>query len=112
MSEGMLFFVRLDDPQEVKLETCGRPICEDDEVKLVDDEGREVADGEVGELAVRGPYTPRGHYPAPERNPCGFTPAAFYPSGDPVRRHPPGNFRVARAQKDLINRGRGNGTAE
>jgi 2,3-dihydroxybenzoate-AMP ligase len=26
MSEGMLFFVRLDDPQEVKLETCGRPM--------------------------------------------------------------------------------------
>src|SRR5213592_4374699 len=35
MSEGMLFFVRLNDPQEVKLETCGRPICADDEVKLV-----------------------------------------------------------------------------
>src|SRR3954471_20067197 len=26
MSEGMLFFVRLDDPAGVKLETCGRPI--------------------------------------------------------------------------------------
>src|SRR5205814_6755173 len=43
MSEGMLFFVRLDDPQEVKLEICGRPICADDELRLVDDVGREVA---------------------------------------------------------------------
>src|SRR2546422_1282165 len=42
MSEGMLFFVRRDDPQEVKLETCGRPSCPDDEVRLVDDEGREA----------------------------------------------------------------------
>ena len=35
-------FVRLDDPEEVRLETCGRPICPDDEVRLVDDDGREV----------------------------------------------------------------------
>ena len=65
MSEGMLFFVRLDDPQEVKLETCGRPICPDDEVRLVDDDGREVPDGEVGELTCRGPYTLRGYYGVP-----------------------------------------------
>ena len=35
MSEGVLMFVRLDDPDEVKLETCGRPICPDDEVQPV-----------------------------------------------------------------------------
>ncbi|MGH8739780.1 MAG: AMP-binding protein, partial [Burkholderiales bacterium] len=62
MSEGMLFFVRPEDPPEVKLGTCGRPICPDDEVRLVDDEGNEVADGEVGELICRGPYTLRGYY--------------------------------------------------
>src|SRR5882672_1074031 len=60
MSEGMLFFVRLDDPEDVRMETCGRPLSPDDEVKLVDDEGREVAPGEVGELTCRGPYTLRG----------------------------------------------------
>jgi 2,3-dihydroxybenzoate-AMP ligase len=31
MAEGMLFFVRFDDPEEVQLEACGRPICPDDE---------------------------------------------------------------------------------
>lgn len=31
MSEGTLMFVRADDPEEVKLETCGRPVCPDDE---------------------------------------------------------------------------------
>src|SRR6266853_4089579 len=61
MSEGMLFFVRLDDPEEVRMETCGRPLSPDDEVRLVDDEGREVAPGEVGELTCRGPYTLRGN---------------------------------------------------
>jgi 2,3-dihydroxybenzoate-AMP ligase len=105
MSEGMLFFVRLDDPQEVKLETCGRPICEDDEVKLVDDEGREVPDGEVGELTCRGPYTLRGYYGVPEYNARQFTPDGFYRSGDLMRKHPSGNYVVEGRKKDLINRG-------
>ncbi len=105
MSEGMLFFVRLDDPQEVKLETCGRPICPDDEVRLVDDEGREVAPGEVGELTCRGPYTLRGYYGVPEYNAKQFTRDGFYCSGDLMRRHPSGNYVVAGRKKDLINRG-------
>lgn len=105
MSEGMLFFVRLDDPQEVKLETCGRPICPDDEVRLLDDEGREVAEGETGELACRGPYTLRGYYGVPEYNARQFTPDGFYRSGDLMRRHPSGNYVVEGRKKDLINRG-------
>jgi 2,3-dihydroxybenzoate-AMP ligase len=105
MSEGLLMFVRLDDPDEVKLETCGRPICPDDEVKLVDDEGREVPQGEVGELACRGPYTLRGYYGVPEYNARQFTPDGFYLSGDLMRRHPTGNYVVEGRKKDLINRG-------
>jgi 2,3-dihydroxybenzoate-AMP ligase len=105
MSEGMLFFVRLDDPQEVKLETCGRPICADDEVRLVDDEGREVPDGQVGELTCRGPYTLRGYYGVPEYNARQFTPDGFYRSGDLMRKHPSGNYVVEGRKKDLINRG-------
>jgi 2,3-dihydroxybenzoate-AMP ligase len=105
MSEGMLFFVRLDDPEEVKLETCGRPICEDDEVRLVDDEGRKVPDGEVGELTCRGPYTLRGYYGVPEYNARQFTPDGFYLSGDLMRKHPSGNYVVEGRKKDLINRG-------
>ncbi len=105
MSEGMLFFVRLDDPRDVKLETCGRPICADDEVRLLDDEDREVADGEVGELTCRGPYTLRGYYGVPEYNARQFTSDGFYRSGDLMRRHPSGNYVVEGRKKDLINRG-------
>src|SRR5882762_9105148 len=105
MSEGMLFFVRPDDPQEVKLETCGRPICPDDEVRLIDEEGREVGPGDVGELICRGPYTLRGYYGVPEYNARAFTRDGFYCSGDLMRRHPSGNFVVEGRKKDLINRG-------
>jgi 2,3-dihydroxybenzoate-AMP ligase len=105
MSEGMLFFVRLDDPEDVRLETCGRPLSPDDEVKLVDEEGREVARGEVGELTCRGPYTLRGYYGVPEYNARQFTPEGFYRSGDLMRLHPSGNYVVEGRKKDLINRG-------
>jgi 2,3-dihydroxybenzoate-AMP ligase len=105
MAEGLLTFVRRDDPYDVRLETVGRPMCADDEVRLVDDEGREVPDGEVGELACRGPYTLRGYYRAPEHNARVFTPDGFYLSGDLMRRHPSGNLIVEGRKKDLINRG-------
>ena len=105
MSEGMLFFVRLDDAEEVKLETCGRPVSPDDEVRLVDDEGREVPEGEVGELTCRGPYTLRGYYGVPEYNARQFSPDGFYRSGDLMRKHPSGNYVVEGRKKDLINRG-------
>jgi 2,3-dihydroxybenzoate-AMP ligase len=105
MSEGMLFFVRLDDPEEVKLETCGRPICPDDEVLLLDDDDRPVPDGDVGELTCRGPYTLRGYYGVPEYNKKQFTPDGYYRSGDLMRKHPSGNYIVEGRKKDLINRG-------
>jgi 2,3-dihydroxybenzoate-AMP ligase len=105
MSEGTLMFVRADDPEVVKLETCGRPVCADDEVKLLDDDGREVPMGEVGELTVRGPYTLRGYFGVPEYNARQFTPDGFYRSGDLMRMHPSGNYVVEGRKKDLINRG-------
>ena len=105
MSEGMLFFVRADDPEEVKLETCGRPVCPDDEVRLCDDDGREVPPGEVGELTCRGPYTLRGYFGVPEYNARQFTADGFYRSGDLMRLHPSGNYVVEGRKKDLINRG-------
>ena len=105
MGEGMLFFVRFDDPEDVRLETCGRPVCPDDEVRLIDDDGREVPDGEVGELTCRGPYTLHGYFGVPEYNARQFTADGFYRSGDLMRKHPSGNYIVEGRKKDLINRG-------
>ena len=105
MAEGLLMFVRLDDPDEVRFETVGRPVCPDDEIMIVDDERNPVGDGEIGELLVRGPYTLRGYYGVPEYNARTFTPDGFYMSGDLMRRHPSGNYVVEGRKKDLINRG-------
>jgi 2,3-dihydroxybenzoate-AMP ligase len=105
MAEGLIMFVRSDDADEVRRETCGRPVCPDDEVKLVDADGIEVAPGEVGELIVRGPYTLRGYFRSPQHNARAFSADGFYRSGDLLRLHPSGNYVVEGRRKDLINRG-------
>jgi 2,3-dihydroxybenzoate-AMP ligase len=105
MSEGLLMFVRLDDPDEVRLETVGRPVSPDDEVKLLDDEDNEVPVGEVGELCCRGPYTLRGYFGVPEYNQRVFTTDGFYRSGDLLVKRASGNYVVEGRKKDLINRG-------
>jgi 2,3-dihydroxybenzoate-AMP ligase len=105
MSEGMLMFAKIDDPEPVRMETVGFPICPDDEVRLLDDEDNIVPFGEVGEFCARGPYTLRGYYGAPEHNQKAFTSDGFYRSGDLMRQHPSGAYMVEGRKKDLINRG-------
>ena len=105
MAEGLVTLNRLDDPPAIRHETVGPSWCEDDEIRLLDDQGREVPSGEVGELAVRGPYTLRGYFRAPEVNKRAFTADGFYLTGDLLRRHPSGGFVVAGRKRDLINRG-------
>jgi 2,3-dihydroxybenzoate-AMP ligase len=105
MAEGLLNFTRLDDPEDVICTTQGRPMCPDDEVRLVDELDQDVPDGEPGSLLTRGPYTPRGYYRAPEHNSRAFTEDGWYRSGDICRRTPDGNLVVEGRDKDMINRG-------
>jgi 2,3-dihydroxybenzoate---[aryl-carrier protein] ligase len=105
MSEGLLNFTRLDDPDEVCFETQGRPASPGDDTRIVSETGDPVAYGEVGELLTRGPYTIAGYYGDPEANARSFTSDGFYCTGDLVRLHPSGNFVVEGRTKDVINRG-------
>jgi 2,3-dihydroxybenzoate-AMP ligase len=105
MAEGLLNYTRPHDPVSVTNHTQGRPISEDDEILIVDEEGNSVPFGGTGELLTRGPYTPRGYFRAPEHNARAFTPDGWYRSGDLVRWDAGGNFVVEGRVKDLINRG-------
>lgn len=105
MAEGLLNYTRLDDPDELVMMTQGRPMSPADEVRIVDRAGADVADGEVGELWTRGPYTVRGYYRVPEYNASAFTADGFYRTGDLVRRLPSGHLVVEGRVKDVINRG-------
>jgi 2,3-dihydroxybenzoate-AMP ligase len=106
MAEGPLYWTRRDDPEEVKLNTQGRPQSPGDEFKIVDPVNeQEVTRGEVGELWCRGPHIIRGYYRAPEHNAKAFTDDGFYKSGDLVRLHDTANVVVEGRIKDCVNRG-------
>lgn len=105
MAEGLVNYTRLDDDPETVMTTQGRPISPDDEIRLLDEEGRPVPDGQPGALSVRGPYTFRGYFNSPEHNSQAFDKDGFYHSGDVVIRRPDGYLRVFGRIKDQINRG-------
>ncbi|MEX2971729.1 (2,3-dihydroxybenzoyl)adenylate synthase [Streptomyces sp. C184] len=104
ISEGLLTHTRLDDPDDVTVHTDGRPMSQADDVRIVDESGKPVPEGEAGEMLVRGPYTIRGYYRAPEEDARAFTPDGFFRTGDLVRRRPDGNIVIVGRIKDIINR--------
>jgi 2,3-dihydroxybenzoate-AMP ligase len=103
-AEGLINMTHLDDPDELLLESSGAPVCDEDEIMVIDDAGGEVADGEAGELVTRGPYTIRGYYNAPDKNAEAFLPGGWYRMGDVVRRRGRYVYTEGR-RKDMINRG-------
>ncbi len=105
MGEGMGFWTRMDDPEELLLNTQGAPLFEDDDIRVVDENERDVPAGERGELLVRGPITIRGYYNSPEYNKKAFTADGFYRTGDVVRIYKGRYISVEGRIKDTINRG-------
>ena len=73
------------------------------ELKVVDDEGREVSDGETGELAVRTPIVMQGYYRDPEQTRLAFRDGWFL-TGDLVRRDRDGYYWFVARKKDIIRR--------
>jgi acyl-CoA synthetase (AMP-forming)/AMP-acid ligase II len=76
------------------------------EVRLVDDDGRDVPDGEVGELAVRsGPpgrfATLRGYFNRPEETAAAIRDGWFH-TGDLARRDADGYLYIVDRKKDMV----------
>ena len=104
MAEGLVNFTRLDDPEDLIVETQGCPISPDDEVLIVDDRGDPVPEGEPGNLLTRGPYTIRAYHNDAGANARSFTEDGFYRTGDVVKRTPEGYLVVQGRATDHINR--------
>lgn len=104
MAEGLVNYTRLDDPEDIITDTQGRAISPDDEVLILDDQGKPVADGEAGNLLTRGPYTIRAYHDDAAANARSFTDDGFYRTGDVVKRLPGGYLVVQGRATDHINR--------
>ncbi|WP_238009493.1 AMP-binding protein [Dactylosporangium sp. AC04546] len=105
MAEGLLNYTRPGDAAELVETSQGRPLSPADEIRVVDEDGADVAAGEIGELLTRGPYTLRGYYRAEAYDATAFTPDGYFRTGDLVRRLPTGHLVVEGRIKDVVNRG-------
>ncbi|MEU8694323.1 long-chain fatty acid--CoA ligase [Streptomyces sp. NPDC048665] len=81
----------------------GTPI-RDVEVRLLDESGEDVAPGEVGELAVRGPNVMKEYWNRPEDT-AATVPDGWLRTGDLARQDEDGYLFIVDRKKDLIIRG-------
>lgn len=75
------------------------------EVRIVDDEGDAVPDGEVGELAVRGPGTMRGYHGNDAESDRTLDADGWLRTGDLARMTGRRSFALAGRKKDVIKHG-------
>jgi long-chain acyl-CoA synthetase len=88
---------------ERKPGSIGTPIA-DVEMRLVDDDGKDVAPGEVGEIAIRGPNVMRGYWQKPEET-AKAIPDGWFRTGDLARQDEDGYFFIVDRKKEMIIRG-------
>ena len=93
----------VDDPGEIRRRTVGR-MLPGNKVRLLDDDGKEVSEGEAGTLWFRGPHGPAGYYRDPEATAQVFDKDGWTTTGDIVKSEEGFLWIMGRA-KDMIIRG-------
>jgi long-chain acyl-CoA synthetase len=74
------------------------------DIRVMDDQGREVGPGEEGELWIGGPMVVPGYWRDPDANASSFA-GGYWRSGDIGAIDADGYVRIADRKKDMINRG-------
>ena len=71
------------------------------EMKILDDQGRELPDGTIGEICVRGPNVMQGYWKQPEETAAAFF-GEWFRTGDLGTRDADGYFFIVDRKKDMI----------
>ncbi|HEX7046180.1 MAG TPA: long-chain-fatty-acid--CoA ligase [Gammaproteobacteria bacterium] len=79
----------------------GLPLPSTDE-KIVDEDGNEVAMGEVGELCVKGPQVMKEYWNRPDETAKQLSPDGWLRTGDMARMDEKGYFFIVDRKKDMI----------
>ena len=75
------------------------------EMKVFDDDGNEVAQGEVGEIVIRGHNVMKGYWNKPEATEAAIDSDGWFHSGDMATVDEDGYFFIVDRKKDMIIRG-------
>jgi long-chain acyl-CoA synthetase len=69
---------------------------------ILDDEGRELPQGQVGEIAIKGPQVMAGYWQRPDETAKVMTADGYFKSGDVGLMDERGFFRIVDRKKDMI----------
>jgi len=72
------------------------------DMAIKDDDGLTIAQGESGEICIRGPNVMTGYYLQPEETAKAFTADGFMRTGDVGIMEPNGRFKIVDRKKDMI----------
>ncbi|KAF1997526.1 acetyl-CoA synthetase-like protein [Amniculicola lignicola CBS 123094] len=75
------------------------------DVKILDDSGKELAQGKEGEICIRGENVTTGYLNNPTANATAFHPGGFFRTGDQGKQDPEGYVIITGRIKELINKG-------
>jgi len=105
LETGFHTYTRFEDDPEAVNGTIGR-VAGEMELRLIDERGADVPQGEIGEIAARGPTVHLGYHDNPEANAQAFTKDGWFRTGDLGRYvDRKGNVQITGRRKEIINRG-------
>lgn len=93
--------VTLNEPGKEQLGTIGLPVM-GTEVQIWNDDGKEIKQGEAGELVVRGPQVMQRYWQQPEETQKVLTQAGWLKTGDIALQKSDGFFQIVDRKKDMI----------
>jgi acyl-coenzyme A synthetase/AMP-(fatty) acid ligase len=99
---GPCLYVPLERTEMIGSGSCGIP-APFRECRIVDESGRDVATGEVGELVVRGPGMMSGYYRKPDANRDAYF-DGWFRTGDLFRKDAQGFHYIVGRLKDMVRR--------
>jgi fatty-acyl-CoA synthase len=82
----------------------GKTVAFGSELKIVDEQDKEIGVGEIGEQIIRGPVVTKGYYRNEEENKRAFREGWFH-TGDMLFQDEEGNYFFADRKKDIIKTG-------
>ncbi len=90
--------------EKVQDRSVGKPLA-GIEVRIVNEEGIDVPDGEIGEIWYRGPTLMKGYYKDEEKTKLAIDAQGWFHSGDLAYRGPDGEIYTVERKKECINSG-------
>jgi acyl-CoA synthetase (AMP-forming)/AMP-acid ligase II len=101
---GFVTFTEKGDDLDTLMKTAGK-IADPFELKIVDENRRELPDGQVGEIAVRGPFLMKGYFNNPQATAAVMDEQGWYYTSDLAWRDDRGYIHIAGRASEMYKSG-------